>query len=83
MRIISPQTWCLTIDGRRVPGGHPLSAYHLVGKGCEIEESELAKYPLYVEPEAAGKAIAGPPETKAIEEPVKAKARLRKKGSSD
>jgi hypothetical protein len=53
----------------------------LVGKGCEIEESELEKYPLYVEPEAEGKAIASPPETKAIEEPVKAKARLRKKAS--
>jgi len=83
MRIVSPQTWCLTIDGKRVPARHPLSRFMLVGKGCEIEESELAKYPLYVEPEAAGKAIAGPPETKAIEEPVKAKARLRKKASSD
>jgi hypothetical protein len=83
MRIISPQTWCLTIRGERVPERHPLAAYRLVGKGCEIEEAELEKYPLYVEPDTAGKAIASPPETKAIEEPVKAKARLRKKASSD
>jgi len=74
MRIISPQTWCLTIDGKRVPAGHPLSRFKLVGKGCEIEEAELEKYPLYVE--AEGKAIAEPPETKAMEAP-KAKARKR------
>lgn len=67
MRIVSPQTWCLTIDGKRVPARHPLARFVLVGKGCEIEESELAKYPLYVEPE--GKAIAAPPETKAVKAP--------------
>lgn len=81
MRIISNQTWCLTIDGKRVPARHPLSRFMLVGKGCEIEEAELEKYPLYVETEA--KAIAGPPETKAMEEPSKAKARLRKKAGSE
>jgi hypothetical protein len=67
MRIISPQTWCLTIDGKRVPERHPLSRFMLVGKGCEIEEAELEKYPIYVESEA--KAIAQPPEIKAMEAP--------------
>lgn len=73
MRIVSPQTWCLTIDGKRVPARHPLSRFMLVGKGCEIEEAELEKYPIYVE--AEGKAIAEPPETKAMEAPQKARKR--------
>jgi hypothetical protein len=46
MKVISSQTWCITSTGERVPEGHPLARFLLVGKGCEIEQSELERYPL-------------------------------------
>jgi hypothetical protein len=46
MKVISSQTWCITSTGERVPEGHPLARFLLVGKGCEIEEAELERYPL-------------------------------------
>jgi hypothetical protein len=52
MKVISSQTWCLTGTGERVPEGHPLARFLLVGKGCEIEESQLEAYPLLEEDEA-------------------------------
>ena len=49
MKVISSQTWCLTGTGERVPEGHPLARFLLVGKGCEIEEEQLASYPVLEE----------------------------------
>jgi hypothetical protein len=46
MKVISSQTWCITSTGERVPEGHPLARFLIVSKGCEIEESQLAAYPL-------------------------------------
>jgi hypothetical protein len=82
MKIISDERWWLTDDGKRVRDKHPLARRLLVGKGSEIEESELEKYPILDE-EFELKAVAEPPDTKAIEEPEKAKARLRKKARDD
>jgi hypothetical protein len=45
MKVISSQTWCVTSTGERVPEGHPLARFLLVGKGCEIEDSQLEAYP--------------------------------------
>jgi hypothetical protein len=52
MKVISSQTWCITRTGERVPEGHPLSSFLLVSKGCEIEETELERYPLVEEDES-------------------------------
>ena len=52
MKVISSQTWCITSTGERVPEGHPLARFLLVGKGCEIEESELERFPLVEEDDA-------------------------------
>jgi len=71
MRIVSDVAWCLTEDGKRVPMRHPLARFLLVGKGSEIEESELDRYPILEESNA--KAIDQAPENKAIEEPPKRK----------
>jgi hypothetical protein len=49
MKVISSQTWCVTASGERVPEGHPLARFLLVGKGCEIEESQLEAYPILEE----------------------------------
>jgi len=74
MRIVSEVAWCLTEDGKRVPMRHPLARFLLVGKGSEIEESELERYPVLEESEKPkAKAIDRPPENKAIEEPSKRK----------
>ena len=51
MKVISSQTWCITSTGERVPEGHPLARFLLVGKGCEIEDSELERYPLVTKEE--------------------------------
>jgi hypothetical protein len=51
MKKIASQTWCLTASGERVPEGHPLARVLLVGKGCEIEESQLEAYKILEEPE--------------------------------
>jgi hypothetical protein len=45
MKLVAQQTWCITSTGERVPEGHPLARVLLVGKGCEIEQSELESYP--------------------------------------
>ena len=45
MKVVAQQTWCITSTGERVPEGHPLARFLLVGKGCEIEDSELERYP--------------------------------------
>jgi hypothetical protein len=71
MRIVSEVAWCLTEDGKRVPLRHPLARFLLVGKGSEIEESELERYPVLEGLDQ--KAIDRPPENKAIEEPPKRK----------
>jgi hypothetical protein len=71
MRIVSEEAWCLTEDGKRVPMRHPLARVLLVGKGSEIEESELERYPILEDLDV--KAIDRPPENKAIEEPAKRK----------
>jgi hypothetical protein len=71
MRIVSDEAWCLTDDGKRVPLRHPLARVLLVGKGSEIEESELERYPVLED--LSVKAIDQPPENKAIEEPPKRK----------
>jgi len=59
---------------------HPLARFLLVGKGSEIEESELERYPILEESEPNEKpakpklkAVERPPENKAIEEPPKRK----------
>jgi hypothetical protein len=44
MKVFSSQTWCVTASGERVPEGHPLARFLLVGKGCEIEEAQLEAY---------------------------------------
>jgi hypothetical protein len=49
MKVISSQTWCLTGTGERVPEGHPLARFLLVGKGCEIEDTQLEAYPVLKE----------------------------------
>jgi len=82
MKIVSSERWWLTDDGKRVRDKHPLARRLLVGKGGEIEESELEKYPILDE-EFELKAVSAPPDTKAFEEPEKAKARLRKKARDD
>jgi hypothetical protein len=46
MKVISSQTWCVTSTGERVPEGHPLARFLLVGKGCEIEDTQLEAYPV-------------------------------------
>jgi hypothetical protein len=51
MKVVSSQTWCITSTGERVPEGHPLARFLLVGKGCEIEDSELERYPLVTKEE--------------------------------
>jgi hypothetical protein len=51
MKVISSQTWCVTASGERVPEGHPLARFLIVGKGCEIEDSQLEAYPILEEPE--------------------------------
>jgi hypothetical protein len=51
MKVFSSQTWCVTASGERVPEGHPLARFLLVGKGCEIEETELEAHPILEEPE--------------------------------
>jgi hypothetical protein len=66
MKITADQGWWITADGRRVSRDHPDARRLLVGKGCEIDESELAKYP---PDEAEAKAIAAPAETKAVKAP--------------
>jgi hypothetical protein len=71
MRIVSEEAWCLTDDGKRVPMRHPLARFLLVGKGSEIEESELERYPILNE--SSAKAIDQAPENKTIEEPPKRK----------
>jgi hypothetical protein len=50
MRIVTDQAWCLTEDGKRVPLRHPLAVSLLVGKGSEIDDAELERYPLLDEP---------------------------------
>lgn len=70
-KIRADQRWWVTDDGHRVPDHHPLARRLLVGKGCEIDESTLARYPVLDEPQ--GKAINEPPETKAISGPWKRK----------
>jgi len=82
MKIVSTERWWKTDDGKRVRDRHPLARQLLVGKGGEIEESELEKYPI-LDDDFELKAVAEPPDTKAIDEPEKAKARLRKKARDD
>jgi hypothetical protein len=82
MKIISEERWWLTDDGRRVRDKHPLARRLLVGKGAEIEESELEKYPI-LDDDFELKAVAEPAETKSMDEPEKAKARLRKKARDE
>jgi len=88
MRIVSEVAWCLTDDGKRVPMRHPLARVLLVGKGSEIEESELERYPILEESEPKEKpakpklkAVERPPENKAIEaKDTKQEAPKRKRG---
>jgi hypothetical protein len=84
MRIVSEVAWCLTADGKRVPLRHPLAVELLVGKGSEIEESELARYPILEESEKPAKpklkAVERPPENKAIEAKDTKEAPRRKRG---
>lgn len=72
MRVIADRNWWVTDDGHRVPDRHPLARRLLVGKGCEIDESILNRYPVLDETSEA-KAINEPPETKAISGPWKRK----------
>ena len=68
MKVISSQTWCVTASGERVPEGHPLARFLLVGKGCEIEETELEGHPILEELEE----VESDEETEIIEgQPVK------------
>jgi hypothetical protein len=87
MRIVSEVAWCLTEDGKRVPMRHPLARFLLVGKGSEIEESELEQYPILEETKDQAKpakpklkAVERPPENKAIEVSETKEAPKRKRG---
>jgi hypothetical protein len=66
MKVVAEQSWFVTADGRRVPERHPDARRLLVGKGCEIEKAELESYRF---DESEAKAIAAPPETKAVKAP--------------
>jgi hypothetical protein len=68
MKIIADRNWWMTLDGNRVEDRHPLAARLIVGKGSEIEEEELMRYPL-LDAESESKAISEPPQTKAVKAP--------------
>lgn len=61
MKVVSPLAWWATRDGFRVREGDPEAVALLVGRGCEIDEDLLARYP--EKPVRETKHIASPPET--------------------
>lgn len=73
-RIVSDTEWWITATRHRVAGArHPQARQLLVGKGCEIDQQVLDSYPIL--PEREAKAVAAPPENKAIDGPWKGKKR--------
>ena len=80
MRIVAERSWYGTAEGYRVPERHPAARFLIVAAGCEIDDSELNRFPILEESEPKEKpakpklkAVERPPENKAIEAAPKRK----------